>query len=267
MALLTAVSLCLITLGLRPTEAGAAAPVKGGSYDGGDNFALQVNVAGTKVQSTFLNFKTRCNGRLLTGSTSVPRNLRIRNGRFSFANTINFPSSGGAQKQRGRGRFIAGRRVVFLYRQTIDNPVSGQHCDTGTLRLVARAGAFSPYQVGAYDGSTSKGRDVSFSLIETGYVERFKSELRLACDSGPDRNERVFFDSLRLRAGQFSVKDRVDTADGYTITELKGTLAGTRVTGFLRATGSFVIGYTGEFDDIPIRANCDSGPIRFTARK
>jgi hypothetical protein len=251
--------------------AGASPPVKGGFYDGNDGLTLQVNVAGTRVVRTYLNFATRCNGRRTVGATSVPRNMRIRDGRFSFRGVRRYASTGGTQKQVGVGRFVdGGRRVILSFRQTIDNPSTGQRCDTGRLRLVARTQGVQRYQSGFYAGATGQGRRVTLRILETasGYADDFHTRLRLACDRGADLTEIADFASMRIAEdGTFEGRRRNMRADGTLVTTLRGRLVGTRVRGTLRSRGTLVIGYTGEFEESPVRAECDSGPVRFTARK
>ena len=255
---------CLLSAG-----AGAAPPVKGGFYDG-QGLTLQVNVAGTKVVRTYLNFRTRCNGRRVTGATSVPNNMRIRGGRFSFRETRRYSSTGGSQRQVGRGHFIAGGKVVLNYRQTIVNPSTGQRCDTGALRFVARTSGVQRYQTGAYRGSTAQGKPVRLQVHEStgGYIDGFNTRVRLRCDRGAGLTESAVFDSMNVDPeGRFEGRRRNMRADGTIVTRLSGRLTGTRIRGTLRARGTRIVGYTGPFDDIPVRAECDSGPVRFTAHK
>ena len=260
----------LCATGLLTAGAGASPPVKGGFYDG-RGLTLQVNVAGTRVVRTYLNFRTRCNGRRVTGATSVPDNLRIRGGRFSFRQTRHFSSTGGTQAQVGRGHFVdGGSKVVLHYRQTINNPSTGQRCDTGDLRLVARTSGVQRYQTGAYTGSTGQGKRVTLAVFESGggYVDRFHTRVRMDCDRGPGLTEIADFDSMHVAPdGRFSGRRRNIRADGTIVTRLTGRLVGTRIRGTIRSRGSRIVGYTGPFDDIPIRAECDSGPVRFTAHK
>lgn len=253
------------------TGAGASPPVKGGFYDGNDGLTLQVNVAGTRVVRTYLNFATRCNGRRTVGATSVPRNMRIRDGRFSFRGIRRYASTGGTQKQVGVGRFVDdGRRVVLSFRQTINNPSTGQRCDTGRLRLVARTQGVQRHQSGFYSGATGQGRRATLRILEgaPGYADDFQTRLRLSCDRGADLTELAIFDSMRIAEdGTFEGRRRNMRADGTIVTTLRGRLVGTRVRGILRSRGSIIVGYTGEFEEVPVRATCDSGPVRVTARK
>ena len=259
----------LCAAGLVSAGAGASAPVKGGFYEG-RGLTLQVNVAGTRVVRTYLNFRTRCNGRRVTGATSVPNNMRIRGGRFSFRETRHYSTTGGTQKQVGRGHFVAGGKVVLHYRQTINNPSTGQRCDTGDLRIVARTSGVQRYQTGFYRGSTGQGKRVTLHVYEStgGYIDGFSSKVRLRCDRGHGLTESAIFDSMDVDPeGRFEGRRRNMRADGTIITTLTGRLVGTRIRGTLRSKGSRIVGYTGPFDDIPIRAECDSGPVRFTAHK
>ena len=260
----------LCAIGVLASGAGASPPVKGGFYDG-RGLTLQVNVAGTKVVRTYLNFRTRCNGRRVTGATSVPNNLRIRRGRFSFRETRRFSSTGGSQKQVGVGHFAdGGAKVILNYRQTINNPSTGQRCDTGDLRLVARTSGVQRYQTGAYAGSTAQGKRVTLRVFESigGYIDYFHSRVRLRCDRGPGLTETADFDSMDVAAdGRFEGRRRNMRSDGTIITTVTGRLVGTRIRGTLRSRGTRIVGYTGPFEDIPIRAECDSGPVRFTAHK
>ena len=67
--------------------------------------------------------------------------------------------------------------------------------------------------------------------------------------------------------GRFEGRRRNMRSDGTIVTRLTGRLVGTRIRGTLRARGTRIVGYTGPFDDIPVRAECDSGAVRSTTHK
>ena len=256
---------CFLTAG-----AGASPPVKGAFYDG-QGLTLQVNVAGTRVVRTYLSFTTRCNGHRRVGATSVPDNMRIRSGRFSFRDSRHYSSTGGSQSQVGRGHFIdGGTKVVLNYRQKINNPQTGQRCDTGDLRLVARTHGVQRHQTGAYRGATKQGKRVTLAVFEStgGYIDRFHTRVRLRCEGGSGLTEIADFDSMDVRPdGTFKGRRQNIGGDSTVNTLVTGRLSGTRIRGTLRSWGSKIVGYTGPFDDEPVWGKCSSGPIRFTAHK
>src|SRR5687767_7225931 len=97
-------------------DARAADPVPGQTYEGpapkgGSDVTLVTSSTGARVRRLTLGFERGCRrdgSRLPQQGTIFLRDLRIRNGRFSWRRTLRYPRTGGSMTTTLSGRFVDG---------------------------------------------------------------------------------------------------------------------------------------------------------------
>jgi hypothetical protein len=188
--------------------------------------------------------------------------VRIRDGKFSWARTIHYASTGAVLTQSVKGRFVdGGARFVATGRDRLRNPVTHVRCDSGKVKFGGSV-AERVLVNGKWAGTTSQGKPLSLTITKTG-VTALAFDVALTCTNG-EQIVRSFALSepadvsdydLGFEAGLHSI----DTAIGIT-----GTAKKTGVSGTITATDA--VSHTDAQGD-ERTYSCSSGDVTFEARR